>query len=130
MSRLILKPTKAAKLQGDFRTGKKHEEDHPLHRQLVQEGQDLAAAGEVEKETVPGRSTPHSVSSTDSPLSQILVTLDDSSSMSDKRSRSIALHWSASSPGSAPGSPSDTEHCLSWVVISYEDVRDVGGWSL
>ena len=130
MSRLILKPTKAAKLQGDFRTGKKHEEDHPLHRQLVQEGQDLAAAGEVEKETVPGRSTPHSVSSTDSPLSQILVALDNSSSMSDKRSRSIALHWSASSPGSAPGSPSDTEHCLSWVVKSYEDVRDVGGWSL
>ena len=125
MSRLILKPTKAAKLQGDFRTGKKHEEDHPLHRQLVQEGQDLAAAGEAEKETVPGRSTPHSDSSTDSPLSQILVALNDSSSGVPPVPRHHLL-----STGSAPGSPSDTEHCLSWVVKSYEDVRDVGGWSL
>ena len=51
----------------------------------------MAVAGEAEQEAVPGRSTPHSVSSTDSPLSQILVALDDSSSMSDNRSRSIAL---------------------------------------
>ena len=68
-----------------------HEEDHPLHNQPVQEGQDMAVAGEAEQEAVPGRSTPHSVSSTDSPLSQILVALDYSSSMSDNRSRSIAL---------------------------------------
>ena len=51
----------------------------------------MAAAGEAEQEAVPGRSTHHSVSSTDSPLSQILVALDYSSSMSDNRSRSIAL---------------------------------------
>ena len=64
-------------------------EDHPLYRQPVQEGP--AAAGEAQQEGVPGNSTPNSVPSTDSPLSQILVALDDSSSMSDNRSRSIAL---------------------------------------
>ena len=115
MSRLILKPTKAAKLQGNFRNGKRlDEEDHPLHRQPVQEAQDLAAAGEAEKEAVPGRSTPHSVSSTDLPLSQIMVALDDSCSMSDNRP-SVPRHHILS-PGSAPGSPSDTGHCPSWVV--------------
>ena len=102
-----------------------HEEDHPLHNQPVQEGQDMAVAGEAEQEAVPGRSTPHSVSSTDLPLSQIMVALDDSSTGVPPVPRHHLL-----STGSAPGSPSDTGHCLSCVIKSNEDVRDVGGWSL
>jgi hypothetical protein len=69
-----------SKLQGDFRTDKRlnMRKIIALHRQPLQEGQDLVAAGEAQLEAVPGNIPPHYVPSTDLPLSQILVDLDDS----------------------------------------------------
>ena len=76
MSRLILEPTKAAKLQGDFRMGKRLN-----MRKIIP-----YVASQFKKDKIwLMRVKPNKREF------QILVALDDSSSISDNRSRSIAL---------------------------------------